>query len=91
MFHAKNFINYHKKKSTKLKKYSYDTRHRLEWVERNEQKKKDHIKKKRMAALKNDRFDEYLSLIKKEKNNRLHHIIQQTNQYLNSLTKRLVL
>jgi len=43
-----------------------------------------------MAALRNDNFDEYLELIKKEKNNRLTHIIQQTNRYLSSLGKKIM-
>jgi hypothetical protein len=37
MFHAKNFLDFHKKKKTILKKYSLDTKNRLSWIEKKEQ------------------------------------------------------
>jgi hypothetical protein len=38
MFHAKNFLEFHKKKQKKLKKYASDTKTRLSWIEKKEQK-----------------------------------------------------
>lgn len=36
MFHSKNFLDFHKKKSNKLKKYASDTKNRLQWIEKKE-------------------------------------------------------
>lgn len=44
-FHAKNFLEFHKKKCTKLKKYALDTKNRLSWIEKKEQQKKDQMEK----------------------------------------------
>lgn len=83
--HAKNFIEFHKKKSNKLKKYAYETRNKLNWIEKKEQQARDKEEKERLKALKENKFEEYLDLIKKEKNSRLLHILEQTNQYLQRL------
>jgi len=45
MFHSKNFLDFHKKKSTKLKKYALDTKNWLQWIEKKEQQKKELMEK----------------------------------------------
>jgi len=51
MFHAKNFLEFHKKKSKKLKKYALDTKNRLSWIEKKEQQKKEMMEKQRLLML----------------------------------------
>lgn len=51
MFHAKNFLEFHKKKSKKLKKYALDTKTRLSWIEKKEQQKKEMMEKQRLLML----------------------------------------
>ena len=83
--HAKNFSEFHKKKVNKMKKFAYETRNKLNWIEKKEQQAKDKEEKERLKVLKENKFEEYLDLIKKEKNTRLLHILEQTNQYLSRL------
>lgn len=51
MFHAKNFLEFHKKKQKKLKKYASDTKTRLSWIEKKEQQKKEMMEKQRLLML----------------------------------------
>jgi ATP-dependent helicase STH1/SNF2 len=83
--HAKNFSEFHKKKSNKLKKFAFETKAKLNRIEKKEQLAKDKEEKERLKALKEFKFEEYLDLIKKEKNTRLLHILEQTNKYLSRL------
>ena len=55
--HAKNFIEFHKKKAKKIKKYAFDTRNKLNWIEKKEQRIKDKEKKERLKALKENKFE----------------------------------
>lgn len=89
--HAKNFSEFHKKKQGKMKKYAYETRNKLNWIEKKEQQARDKEEKERLKALKENRFEVYLDLIKKEKNSRLLHILEQTNQYLSRLGAKVKL
>ena len=89
MLHCKYYINFHKKKNSKLKKYAYDTKNRLNWVEKKEQQKKDQLEKERLRLLWDNEFDKYLSLLKQSKNQRLQHIIEETNKYLANLGARI--
>ena len=82
LVHAKNFTEFHKKRVNKLKRFAFETRNKLNWIEKREQQAKDKEEKERLKALKENKFEEYLELIKKEKNSRLLHILEQTNQYL---------
>jgi hypothetical protein len=41
------------------------------------------------VALRDNDYDGYIQLLKKEKNNRLEHIIIQTNKYLSSLGSKI--
>ena len=75
MFHAKNFLEFHKKKQKKLKKYASDTKTRLSWIEKKEQQKKEMMEKQRLLMLWENDMDGYLKLLKQEKNNWLTHII----------------
>ena len=85
LVHAKNFSEFHKKKMLKVKRFAFETRNKLNWIEKKEQQAKDKEEKERLKALKENKFEEYLDLIKKEKNSRLLHILEQTNQYLSRL------
>ena len=89
--HAKNFVEFHKKKQGKMKKYAYETRNKLNWIEKKEQQAKDKEEKERLKALKENKFEVYLDLIIKEKNSRLLHILEQTNQYLSRLGAKVKL
>jgi hypothetical protein len=68
MFHSKNFLEFHKKKNTKLKKYALDTKNRLQWIEKKEQQKKEQMEKQRMMLLRENDMGGYLHLLKQEKN-----------------------
>jgi ATP-dependent helicase STH1/SNF2 len=83
--HAKNFSEFHKKKVKKLKRFAFETRNKLNQIEKKEQQAKDKEEKERLRALKENKFEEYLDLIKKEKNSRLLEILEQTNHYLERL------
>ena len=54
--------------------------------EKEEQKLKERVAKERIKALKEDDEEAYMKLIDKQKDTRLTHLLQQTNQYLSALT-----
>lgn len=61
----------------------------IQWhanVEREEQKTQERMTKERIRALKEDDEEAYLKLIDKQKDTRLTHLIQQTGQYLDTLS-----
>ena len=88
--HSKNFAEFHKKKVKKMRKLCYESRNKLNWIEKKEQRMKDKEEKERLKALKENKFEEYLELIKKEKNTRLLHILEETNKYLSDLGAKVV-
>ncbi|ESW97143.1 hypothetical protein KL918_000752 [Ogataea parapolymorpha] len=54
-------------------------------VEKDESKKLERIAKQRLAALRSNDEEAYMQLLTKTKDTRLHHLIQQTNNFLDSL------
>lgn len=51
---------------------------------------KDKERQERLKVLKENKFEEYLDLIKKEKNSRLVHILEETNKYLSDLGAKVI-
>ncbi|KAH3666184.1 hypothetical protein OGAPHI_004373 [Ogataea philodendri] len=54
-------------------------------VEKDESKKLEKIAKQRLAALRSNDEEAYMQLLTRTKDTRLHHLIQQTNNFLDSL------
>ena len=47
-----------------MKKYAYETKNKLNWIEKKEQQARDKEEKERLKALKENKFEVYLDLIK---------------------------
>ncbi|KAI5181910.1 ATP-dependent helicase STH1/SNF2 [Nematocida sp. AWRm80] len=62
-----------------------------EKYKKEEEKAKKKAERARIQALKSNDEQEYLKLIKQEKNTRLSHILQKTDEYINVLKKRIKL
>jgi ATP-dependent helicase STH1/SNF2 len=56
-------------------------------AEREEQKRIERVSKERIRALKNDDEEGYLKLLDTAKDSRIHHLLKQTDSYLDSLAE----
>ncbi|KAG9292072.1 hypothetical protein G9A89_017972 [Geosiphon pyriformis] len=59
-------------------------------VEKDEQKRSQQTARERLQALKEDDEQKYLQLIDEAKDKRIHHLLKQTNSYLDSLAQAVV-
>jgi ATP-dependent helicase STH1/SNF2 len=85
-----NLIAHNKLKSSKLSKLGRTVIQYHHHVEKEEQKRAERISKERIQALKNDDEEAYMKLIDEAKDTRLTHLLKQTGQFLETLTKSVV-
>jgi ATP-dependent helicase STH1/SNF2 len=88
--HGANLIAYNKLKSSKLSKLGRTVIQYHHHIEKEEQKRIERIAKERIQALKNDDEEAYMKLIDEAKDTRLTHLLKQTGQFLETLTKSVV-
>ncbi|KAI8065336.1 SNF2 family N-terminal domain-containing protein [Gilbertella persicaria] len=85
--HGANLVAYNKIKESKMTKLGRAVVQYHHHIEKEEQKRTERIAKERIQALKNDDEEAYLKLIDEAKDTRLTHLLKQTGQFLESLTK----
>lgn len=83
--HQAEFFEYHKKKSKFLKKRGLGFKAHLEMLEKREQEMKDKETKKRVDALKQKDFDEYIKLVQEAKNTRILELLKNTDDFLRQI------
>lgn len=88
--HGINLVAYHKTNETRLSKLGKTVIQYHSHIEKEEQKRVERIAKERILALKNDDEEAYLKLLDEAKDTRLTHLLKQTGQFLESLTKSVV-
>ncbi|PVU85786.1 hypothetical protein BB560_006905 [Smittium megazygosporum] len=84
--HGRDLINWHRAHSQRLSKLGKAVQQLHAHVEREEQKRQERISRERLQALRADDEEAYLKLIDRTKETRITHLLEQTNQYLNTLT-----
>ena len=78
----KEFVEFHKKRISKIKRNACLTKSYLAQQEQKEQRQKDKEEIKRLDALKNYDFDAYINLINTQRNSRLMQILESTHKFL---------
>lgn len=85
-----NLMAHNKLKSSKLGKLGRTVIQYHHHVAKEEHKRVERIAKERIQALKNDDEEAYMKLIDEAKDTRLTHLLKQTGQFLETLTKSVV-
>lgn len=88
--HGTNLVTHHKTNENRLSKLGRTVVQYHNHIEKEEQKRVERIAKERILALKNDDEEAYLKLLDEAKDTRLTHLLKQTGQFLESLTKSVV-
>lgn len=88
--HGMHLIAHHKANETKMSKLGKSVIQYHTHIEKEEQKRVERIAKERILALKNDDEEAYIKLLDEAKDTRLTHLLKQTGQFLESLTKSVV-
>jgi len=88
--HAREFLDFHKKKLKTLKTRAQQVKSHLESIEKKEQHNKDKDERLRINALKKNNIAEYIKILDKEKNTRLREILDQTEKYLEQLGAKVM-
>lgn len=84
--HAKDFKDFHRSTSNKLTKLNKAI---MLWhanTEREQKKEQERIEKERMRLLQAEDEEGYRKLIDEKKDKRLAYLLQQTDEYVESLT-----
>lgn len=88
--HGIQLITYHKNNENRASKLGKTVIQYHHHIEKEEQKRVERIAKERILALKNDDEEAYIKLLDEAKDTRLTHLLKQTGQFLESLTKSVV-
>lgn len=88
--HGTSLIAHHKNVGHLLNKLGKAVIQHHHHIEKEEQRKLERIAKERIQALKNDDEEAYMKLIDEAKDTRLTHLLKQTGEFLETLTKSVV-
>eukprot|EP01022_Parablepharisma_sp_SALTPOND_P021984 TRINITY_DN43_c9_g1_i1.p1 TRINITY_DN43_c9_g1~~TRINITY_DN43_c9_g1_i1.p1 ORF type:complete len:1498 (-),score=197.37 TRINITY_DN43_c9_g1_i1:969-5462(-) len=89
--HAREFLDFHKKKYQILKKRAAQAKAHIENIGKKEQHDKDKNERERIKMLKANDIERYLDIVNTAKNSRLLEILNQTQQYLEQLREKVAL
>eukprot|EP00826_Nyctotherus_ovalis_P008288 TRINITY_DN1213_c0_g2_i3.p1 TRINITY_DN1213_c0_g2~~TRINITY_DN1213_c0_g2_i3.p1 ORF type:complete len:1111 (+),score=439.87 TRINITY_DN1213_c0_g2_i3:84-3416(+) len=88
--HAREFLEYHKKKCQILKKRAGQAKAHIESIGKKEQHDKDKSERERIKMIKANDIKRYRETVDKAKNSRLIEILDQTERYLEQLGAKVV-
>ncbi|OMJ24057.1 Chromatin structure-remodeling complex subunit snf21 [Smittium culicis] len=89
--HGRELVLWHRNQAQKTIKLGKAVQQFHAHIEREEQKRQERLSRERLQALRADDEEAYLKLIDQSKETRITHLLQQTNQYLSSLTSAVKL
>lgn len=89
--HQREFMEFHKKRASRLKKCAHAVKTHLEQKERKEHNAREKEERERIKLLKSNDLDAYIKLLNTQKNSRLMQILEQTHSYLASLGSKVFL
>ncbi|KAJ1963043.1 ATP-dependent DNA helicase Snf21, partial [Dispira parvispora] len=87
--HGRSLVQWHKGLQTRQAKMGRSVLQFHAHVEKEEQKRVERVSKERLNALKANDEEAYLKLLDQAKDSRISHLLEQTDQYLSSLTQAL--
>ncbi|PVU91286.1 hypothetical protein BB559_004197 [Furculomyces boomerangus] len=85
--HGRDMVMWQRSQAQRMSKLGKAVQQFHAHIEREEQKRQERISKERLQALRADDEEAYLKLIDQTKETRITHLLKQTNQYLDTLTK----
>lgn len=87
--HGRELLNFHKQQQNKSSRLGQAVARFHATAQKEEEKRQQRISQERLNALKANDEAAYLRLVDKAKDNRIMHLLNQTESYLNSLTKAM--
>ena len=85
MSHREEFIKFHKNKKFEIIKLQKAIKNYYELIELKKDKEDLKNETKRIQLLKTNNIDEYMKLINETKNQRLHYLLNQTDNYIKQI------
>ena len=87
--HCRNLFDYHMKRRMTAKKLNESVCKQIELNIRKSEDYKQRQEKQRLQALRENNEEEYVKLLKEAKNNRLLHLLEQTDSYMMKLSQHI--
>lgn len=85
LMHSDRFRAFHREKYASLGKIARAFRFVLETFEKDKEREHERQEKARLRALKENDMEAYMQLVSQTKNQRLKHLLQQTDEFLSTL------
>ncbi|KND04183.1 uncharacterized protein SPPG_01617 [Spizellomyces punctatus DAOM BR117] len=89
LHHGREMLGFHKQQQNKATRLGQAVARFHVAAQKEEEKRQQRISQERLNALKANDEAAYLKLVDKAKDNRIMHLLNQTESYLNSLTKAM--
>ncbi|TPX66244.1 hypothetical protein SpCBS45565_g04602 [Spizellomyces sp. 'palustris'] len=89
LHHGREMLGFHKQQQNKATRLGQAVARFHLAAQKEEEKRQQRISQERLNALKANDEAAYLKLVDKAKDNRIMHLLNQTQSYLNSLTKAM--
>ena len=83
--HTDIFVRFHKKKRNRLRRIAREIRSAKIAEQQKSQRDEERIERQRLRALKENDMKAYMALMRETKNERLHHLLRETESYLKGL------
>jgi SNF2 family DNA or RNA helicase len=83
--HQRDFATFHKQKMQQLSRVSKGAKHHHDEIATRATREEDRNERMRLKALRSNDMDAYMKLVEETKNKRLQFLLNQTDEYLNSI------
>lgn len=85
--HCHSFHEFHKGATEVVRRYALEARRKVMEDIRTKQREQEQEERNRLRALRTNNISAYLELVEKSKNDRIQHLLAQTDTYLKSLSQ----
>lgn len=82
MTHREDFLKFHRNRRSDVRNCALGVRRYLESRDKRMEREKENEERMRLQALKSNDMEEYIRLVGQTKNQRLNHLIEQTDAYI---------
>jgi SNF2 family DNA or RNA helicase len=87
LLHQRDFVGFHKAKRQDLARLSKGAKHHHDEIASRANREEDRNERMRLKALRSNDMEAYMKLVEETKNKRLQYLLNQTDEYLNSIKK----
>jgi SNF2 family DNA or RNA helicase len=89
MDHREKFLSFHKETKTECSKVARMVKQQVESLAAKRERDEAKLEMKRLQALKENNMEEYMTLVKETKNNRLTFLLNETDNYLTTINRMI--